>query len=74
MRRGKEGRRKEGEEGGSEEDEGRSKEGEEGGSEEDEGGSKEGEEGGSVNKQVQQYTIYYQLTVFTSIGTRSQSN
>ena len=68
MRRGKEEERsKEGEEGGS-------KEGQEGGSEEDEGGSKEGEEGGSVNKQVQQYTIYYQLTVFTSIGTRSQSN
>ena len=35
----------------------RSKEGEEGGSEEDDGRSKEGEEGGSVNKQVQQYTI-----------------
>ena len=64
---GRRGGREEGEEGGSEE-------GEEGGSEEDEGGSKEGEEGGSVNKQVQQYTIYYQLTVFTSIGTRSQSN
>ena len=69
MRKGKEGR--------SEGEEGRSKEGKEKGSEEGkdarEGVRKERREG-RFNKQVQQYTIYYQLTVFTSIGTRSQSN